>query len=82
MPLPMQNYDEAKRNATFMTMRAAQKTAQKNGQAWMGEAPKTSRNQRAESCHRNRNCCGGCSAGDSVCTAHNLRLRKMQEGSS
>ena len=42
MPLPMQNYDEAKRNATFMTMRAAQKTAQKNGQAWMGEAPKTS----------------------------------------
>ena len=38
MPLPMQNYDEAKRNATFMTMRAAQK----NGQAWMGEAPKTS----------------------------------------
>ena len=39
MPLPMQNYDETKRNATFMTMRAAQKTAQKNGQAWMGEAP-------------------------------------------
>lgn len=46
MPLPMQNYDEAKRNAQFMTMRAAQKTAERNGQEWMGEAPKASGTRR------------------------------------
>ena len=40
MPLPMQNYDEARRNAEFMNMRAAQMTAERNGQEGMQQPEK------------------------------------------
>lgn len=46
MPLPVQNYDEIQRNNQFMSMRAAQRTAQHNGQQWMGTAPAKAENRR------------------------------------
>ena len=46
MPLPMQNYDEARRNAEFMNMRAAQMTAERNGQEWMQQPEKAAGGRR------------------------------------
>lgn len=46
MPLPMQNYDEARRNAEFMNMRAAQMTAERNGQKWMQQPEKAAGSRR------------------------------------
>ena len=46
MPMPMQNVDEVRRNEAFMSMRAAQKTAEKNGREYMGAAPKAKGSRR------------------------------------
>ena len=46
MPLPMQNYDEARRNAEFMKMRAAQMTAERNGQEWRQQLEKAAGSRR------------------------------------
>lgn len=46
MPMPMQNIDEVRRNEAFLSMRAAQRTAERNGQTYMGSAPKAQGSRR------------------------------------